>query len=55
MSIIKHTLIRFAMQKKKHQEEMAALAANCDFNASPMSSCDDVASQCFFSTLNATK
>ncbi|MFQ5519511.1 MAG: hypothetical protein ACE5E3_05880 [Mariprofundus sp.] len=54
MSFLNNTLNRLAMHKQKHQADMAALTSSfgSSGNLPSIHSCDDVASQCFFGSLN---
>jgi len=47
---------RIAMNRLKHEREMAALAASCQISGNEpggIASCEDVASQCFYASFQA--
>lgn len=53
MSFLNSVMNKIAMNKMKHEKEMAALAATCQVSGNELgsvASCEDVASQCFYSS-----
>lgn len=57
MSFLNSVMNRIAMNKLKHENELAQLAATCQISSDEFSgfySCEDTASQCFYSSMQAS-
>ncbi len=57
MSFLNSMMNKIAMNKMKHEKEMAALAASCQISSNELagiSSCEDTASQCFYASFQVS-
>ncbi len=57
MSFLNSMMNKMAMNKMKHEKEMAALAAICQISSNDLTasySCEDTASQCFYASFQVS-
>ncbi len=57
MSFLNSMMNKMAMNKMKHEKDMAALAATCQISSNDLAgsySCEDAASQCFYASFQVS-
>ena len=57
MGFLNNMMNKVAMNKLKHESELAALSATCQISSNEFSavySCEDAASQCFYSSIQVS-
>ncbi len=57
MSFLDSMMNKMAMNKMKHEKDMAALAATCQISSNDLAgsySCEDTASQCFYASFQVS-
>jgi len=57
MSFLNSMMNKMAMNKMKHEKEMAALAGTCQISSNDLAgsySCEDTASQCFYASFQVS-
>jgi len=57
MSFLNSMMNKMAMNKMKHEKDMAALAATCQISGNELAgsySCEDTASQCFYASFQVS-
>jgi len=57
MSFLNSMMNKMAMNKMKHEKEMAALAATCQISSNELAGsycCEDTASQCFYASFQVS-
>jgi len=57
MSFLNSMMNKMAMNKMKHEKDMAALAATCHISSNDLAgsySCEDTASQCFYASFQVS-
>jgi len=57
MSFLNSMMNKMAMNKMKHEKDMAALAATCQISSNDLAgsySCEDTANQCFYASFQVS-